>query len=91
MGLNDSHLLGHLDDHSNNQYKHDTDAELGDKITLLAGQINVGTYHFLKMLAEFDARKGWMSGYKKQGHTASSDQPQGCIRSCSQWLSLRCG
>ena len=42
MGLNDRHLFDHLDDSSNNQYKHDTDAELGDKISLLAGQMNVG-------------------------------------------------
>jgi hypothetical protein len=42
----------------------------------MAGQINVGTYWFLKMLAEFDRRKGWCNG---------------CIRSCSQWLNLKCG
>ncbi|MCJ8270438.1 MAG: hypothetical protein MJK04_13670, partial [Psychrosphaera sp.] len=53
----------------------DSDVELADKLTLLAGQINVATYRFLKLLAEYDRRKGWC----KHG-----------IRSCSHWLNLKC-
>jgi hypothetical protein len=62
-------------DEPNHEYMHDSDLELGGKITLLAGQINAATYLFLKMLAEFDRRKGWC----KNG-----------IRSCSHWLTLNC-
>ena len=53
-------------DEPNHEYLHDSDLELGGKITLLAGQINAATYLFLKMLAEFDRRKGWESRYKKR-------------------------
>ncbi|NQZ07003.1 MAG: DUF222 domain-containing protein [Algicola sp.] len=59
----------------NDEFKHDSDGELADKLTLLAGQINAATYRFLKLLAEFDSRKGWC----KHG-----------IRSCSAWLNLKC-
>ena len=57
-------------------FKYDSDAELADRITRLAAQINVANYHFLKMLAEFDRRQGW----KKHGVTC-----------CSHWLNWRCG
>ncbi|MFT4923998.1 MAG: hypothetical protein ACI8WB_000076 [Phenylobacterium sp.] len=72
MLLNENHLF----DHANREYKNISNIELGDEITLMAGQITAATYCFLKMLAEFDRRKGWDNG---------------CIRSCSHWLSLNCG
>jgi hypothetical protein len=72
MHLNDNHLL----DHSNGEYRDISNAELGSEITLMAGQITAATYCFLKMLAEFDRRRGWDNG---------------SIRSCSQWLNLTCG
>ncbi|MFT4926814.1 MAG: hypothetical protein ACI8WB_002913 [Phenylobacterium sp.] len=53
-------------DEPNHEYMHDSDLELGGKITLLAGQINAATYLFLKMLAEFDRRRGWVSRHKKR-------------------------
>jgi len=56
-------------------FKYDSDDDLADRITRLAAQINVATYHFLKMLAEFDSRQGW----KKHG-----------VRSCTHWLNWRC-
>ena len=62
-------------DEPNHEYMHDSDRELAGKITLLAGQINAATYLFLKMLAEFDRRRGWA----KNG-----------IHSCSHWLTLHC-
>jgi hypothetical protein len=51
-------------------------AQLSDKITLLAARINAATYQFLKLVAEFDACKGW-SGTG--------------IRSCAHWLNWKCG
>jgi hypothetical protein len=60
----------------NHEYRHDSDIELADKITLIAGQINAATYLFLKMIGEFDRRKGW---------------DKGGIRSCSHWLNWKCG
>lgn len=60
---------------ANDEFKHDSDAELADKITQLAGHINAVTYRFLKALAEFDRRKGW----NKNG-----------ISSCSHWLNWKC-
>jgi len=54
------------------------DAEhLGQEITLLAGQINVATHRLLKLIAEFDDRKGWSGG--------------GTVRSCAHWLNWKCG
>lgn len=50
---------------------------LADEITLLAGQINAGHYRLLKMIAEFDTRKGWSGG--------------GTVRSCAHWLNWKCG
>ena len=51
-------------------------AELGEQITLLAAQINAGTYRFLKLLAEFDRNGG---------------RNLGGVRSCAHWLNWRCG
>ena len=36
--------------------------QLGDEITLLAGQINAACYSFLKLIAEFDNRDAWAAG-----------------------------
>jgi hypothetical protein len=36
--------------------------QLEDQITTLAGQINPANYRFLKLIAEFDRRQAW-SGY----------------------------
>jgi hypothetical protein len=49
--------------------------QLADRITTLAGQINAATYRFLKLIAEFDRRNAW-SGYG--------------LRSCAHWLSWKC-
>ncbi|MFT4927540.1 MAG: hypothetical protein ACI8WB_003651 [Phenylobacterium sp.] len=48
MLLNNNHLF----DHSIGEYKDISNVELGDEITLLAGQITAATYCFLKMLGE---------------------------------------
>jgi hypothetical protein len=53
------------------------DEKLGQKITLLAGQMNVGSHSLLTLIAEFDERKGW-----------SGD---GTMRSCAHWLNWQCG
>ena len=50
--------------------------QLADRITTLAGQINAANYRFLKLIAEFDRRQAW-SGYG--------------LRSCAHWLSWKCG
>jgi hypothetical protein len=50
--------------------------QLSDQITTLAGQINAATYRFLKLIAEFDRRNAW-SGYG--------------LRSCAHWLNWKCG
>ncbi|NQZ08146.1 MAG: hypothetical protein HRT35_13390 [Algicola sp.] len=65
-----------LFDNANDDYKYDSDAQLGDKITELSGRINAAAYCFLKMVAAFDRRKGWCDG---------------CIKSCSHWLNWKCG
>ena len=54
----------------------DSNDQLSDKITLLAGQINAAEYRFLKMIAEFDRRIAW-------------EGPG--IRSCAYWLNWKCG
>lgn len=66
---NDSYqpLLGNLEE-SNDQ--------LADRITTLAGQINAANYRFLKLIEEFDRRQAWL-GYG--------------LRSCAHWLSWKCG
>jgi len=46
------------------------------EITELAGHLNAGTYRFLKLIAEFDHRKGW------------SDS---ATQSCAHWLNWKCG
>ncbi len=46
-------------DHSNKLEPSEDNAELGEQITLLAAQINVATYQFLKFIAEFDRCGGW--------------------------------
>jgi hypothetical protein len=50
---------------------------LGRQITLLAGQINAANHRLLKLIAEFDLRKGWCS--------------DGTVRSCAHWLNWKCG
>jgi hypothetical protein len=50
--------------------------QLSDQITTLAGQINAATYRFLKLIAEFDRRNTW-AGYG--------------LRSCAHWLNWKCG
>ena len=54
----------------------DDDEALGLQLTFLAAQINAATYHFLKLLAEFDRREGWGGAG---------------IRSCAHWLNWKCG
>lgn len=44
----------------------DGDSDLADKISLLASQMNAGEYELLKLLAEFDRRKGWANRSKKR-------------------------
>ena len=51
--------------------------QLGEEITLLAGQINAATYRLLKLVAEFDAISAWSGG--------------GTVRSCAHWLNWKCG
>ena len=53
------------------------DRQLGEKITLLAGQLNAGNYQLLNHIARFDQRKAWSGG--------------GTIRSCAHWLNWKCG
>ena len=55
----------------------DDDEHLAAQITLLAGQINAANYRLLKLIAEFDTRKGWSGG--------------GTVRSCAHWLNWQCG
>jgi hypothetical protein len=56
----------------------DDDAhQLGEQITLLAGQINAANYQMLKLIARFDDRKAWSEG--------------GTVRSCAHWLNWKCG
>ena len=55
----------------------DDDQQLGEKITLLAGQLNAGNYQLLKLIATFDDRKAWSGG--------------GTVRSCAHWLNWKCG
>ncbi|RLQ20561.1 HNH endonuclease, partial [Seongchinamella sediminis] len=55
----------------------ETDQDLADHITLLAGQINAANHRLLKLIAEFDRRKGWSGG--------------GTLRSCAHWLNWKCG
>ena len=54
----------------------ETNEQLEDQITTLAGQINAANYRFLKLIAEFDRRQVW-AGYG--------------LRSCAHWLNWKCG
>ncbi len=54
----------------------ESNEQLEDQITTLAGQINAANYRFLKLIAEFDRRQVW-AGYG--------------IRSCAHWLNWKCG
>ncbi len=53
----------------------DDDWEVGEKITLLAGQINAAKYQLIKLIATFDNRNGWNC--------------DGTIRSCAHWLNWK--
>jgi hypothetical protein len=55
----------------------DDNESLGREITLLAGRINAATHRLLKLIAEFDERRGWSGG--------------GTVRSCAHWLNWKCG
>jgi hypothetical protein len=48
---------------------------LGDEIALLSAHLDAATARLLDLIREFDARKGWNSGF----------------RSCAHWLSWRVG
>jgi hypothetical protein len=51
--------------------------KLGDEITLLAGQLDAGSYRMIKLIAEFDEHKAWGDG--------------GGVKSCAHWLNWKCG
>lgn len=51
-------------------------ARLRDEITLLAGHLNAANYRFLKLIAEFDRREGWVDN---------------ATQSCAHWLNWQCG
>jgi len=55
----------------------DDDEHLAAQITPLAGQINTAHYRLLKLIAEFDKRKGWSGG--------------STLRSCAHWRSWQRG
>jgi Domain of unknown function (DUF222) len=50
--------------------------ELRDEITKLAGHLNAANYRFLKLVAEFDRREGWVDNE---------------TQSCAHWLNWKCG
>ncbi|HKQ83091.1 MAG TPA: DUF222 domain-containing protein [Steroidobacteraceae bacterium] len=49
---------------------------LRDEITQLAGHLNAANYRFLKLVAEFDRRAGWVDH---------------ATHSCAHWLNWKCG
>jgi predicted restriction endonuclease len=51
-------------------------SQLGEQITLLAGQINAANYQLLKLIAVFDQKEGWA----EHG-----------VKSCAHWLNWQCG
>ena len=51
--------------------------QLGEEITLLAGQMNAGSYRLIRLIARFDDRKAWSGG--------------GTVRTCAHWLNWKCG
>jgi hypothetical protein len=76
-----THLSYYIAESSNDGYQSDgclegSNDQLAVQITTLAGQINAANYRLLKLIAEFDRRKGW-EGYG--------------IRSCAHWLNWKCG
>jgi len=68
MGTSELALSSHTKNQSND--------DLGNEITLLAGQINAANYRFLKLIAEFDSREAWAGDG---------------IQSCAHWLNWKCG
>lgn len=50
--------------------------ELEARITELAGHLNAASHRWLRLIAEFDRRRGWADG---------------CTQSCAHWLSWKCG
>jgi len=72
---NNGHYDSHADDFPLDSFG-ETNEQLEDQITTLAGQINAANYRFLKLIAEFDRRQAW-EGYG--------------IRSCAHWLNWKCG
>ena len=50
--------------------------KLAAEICTMAGHLNAANYRFLKLIAEFDRRKGW------------SDS---ATQSCAHWLNWKCG
>ena len=74
--------IGGINESSNDNYQFslddfgETNEQLEDQITTLAGQINAANYRFLKLIAEFDRRQAW-AGYG--------------LRSCAHWLNWKCG
>jgi hypothetical protein len=65
-----------MDDHAIRAQRVREISELGDQITELAGHLNAGNYRFLKLVAEFDLRNGWVDNE---------------TQSCAQWLNWKCG
>ena len=51
--------------------------QLGEEITLLAGQLDAGSYRMLHLIAQFDDSKAWCGA--------------GTVRSCAHWLNWKCG
>ncbi len=50
--------------------------DLADEITTLAGHLNAANYRWLKLIAEFDRRQGWVDW---------------ATQSCAHWLNWKCG
>src|SRR5687767_2778409 len=50
--------------------------DLANQITELAGHLNAANYRLLKLIAEFDIRKGWVDN---------------ATHSCAHWLNWKCG
>src|SRR5262245_4307571 len=49
---------------------------LAAEICTMAGHINAANYRFLRLIAEFDRRNGWVDNV---------------TRSCAHWLNWKCG
>ncbi len=63
------------DDCESTTLAHHTLEELEDEIALLSAHIDAATYQLLRIIREFDERKGWEGGFF----------------SCAHWLSWRIG